>query len=305
MPLRHILLRAGLLAAVGGAQTPRYAGVLTFAAAGDGDPLTPATVRELDLATGRLTTRFDGLDATRARSGETAFIRRLAGGYYADHAVVVADARGVLGAPLHLCRAFNWSRNRGCGTPKLAPDGRRVAFTYAGGGGSRCTNSYGMAWADYVVVTDRRGVELGRFEGYADPEWLADGRLLMMGSACRDAGVWVADATPRRPARVDGGRVTTPATRPAASPDGGRVAFVWKGQLWALSLAGRPALERLTRLPNAVTAGAWSPDGRAVAVTMAGVSVPARAVALFRPGEPASLEIRRLAVAPYGPLSWR
>jgi hypothetical protein len=282
-----------------------YAGTLTFSTTGNGDPFHPVMVQELDLGSNAMAVRFDGLDATRARSGEVAFLQRLGGGYNADHAVVVADARGVPGAPLFHCKQFNSSSNRVCGAPKLSPGGERVAFTMVGAGGSVCKGSYDMYWSSYVVVSDRRGVELARFEGWYDAEWLPDGRLLMMGSACRGAGVWRTDAALRAPARIDGGQVATPAGAPAASPDGRRLAFVWNNQLWALSLADRPELEQLTRLDKPVSAAAWSPDGRAIAALMFDVTMPVRAVALFRPGDQGSVEMRPLGTYPYGPLSWR
>ena len=282
-----------------------YGGALTFSTTGNGDPFHPTVVQELDLASGALRVRFNGLDASRARSGETAFLQRLAGGYIADHGVVVADARGVPGPPLYVCSSFNTSSNRVCAAPKVSPDGRSVAFTAVGGGGSVCKSQYDMYWSAYVVVRDRRGAELARFEGYYDAEWMPDGRLLMLGSACRSAGVWIADATLRGPTRVDGGQVATPGAAPAVSPDGRRVAFVWNNQLWALTLARSPELEQLTQLDRAVSAAAWSPDGRAIAALMFDVSMPVRAVALFRVGDARSLEIRPLPVYPYGPLSWR
>jgi hypothetical protein len=299
--------RQPMAAGSAGAASARsdYRGSLTFSTTGNGDPFHAVMVQELDLASNALKVRFNGLDATRARSGEVAFLQRLAAGYYADHAVVVADARGVPGAPLFTCTKFSSSSNRVCATPKLAPGGERVAFTMVGSGGSVCRNNYDMFWGSYVVVRDRRGVELARFEGWYDAEWLPDGSLLMMGSACRGAGVWRADAALRAPVRIDGGQVATPAAAPAASPDGRRLAFVWNNQLWALSLAGRPELEQLTQLDKSVSAAAWSPDGRAIAALMFDVTMPVRAVALFRPGDQRSLEMRPLGTYPYGPLSWR
>jgi hypothetical protein len=282
-----------------------YSGILTFATTGNGDPFHPTVVQDLDLASSALTPRFNGLDASRARSGETAFLQRLGAGLYADHAVVVADARGVPGRPLFVCQSFESSTNRVCAAPKVSPDGRAVAFTAVGGGGSVCKGQYDMYWAAYVVVRDRRGAELARFEGYHDAEWLPDGRLLMLGSACRGAGVWVADTTLRALSRVDGELVATPAAATAVRPDGRRVAFVWNNQLWGLSLGATPELEQLTQLDKPVTAAAWSPDGRAIAALMFDVSMPVRAIALFRPDDARSLEIRTVAAYPYGPLSWQ
>jgi hypothetical protein len=287
---------------------PSYSGVLTFSTSGAGDVFHPNMVQDLDLSTNALAVRFTGLDATRARSGETAYLQRLSGGLYADHGVVVADAQGVPGAPVFVCKQFQWSTNRVCSSPKVTSDGRRVAFVSISGGGSVCKDGYGMFWAGFVVVTDRRGAVIARFEGYYDPEWLPDGRLLMMGSACRGAGIWVADPTLRQLSRVDGGRVATPASAPAINPDGRRLAFVWNSQVWALSLGARSDgadLTQLTALAKPVTAAAWSPDGGSVAALMFDVSMPVRAVALFHPGDQRSMEFRQLPLYPYGPISWR
>ncbi len=87
-----------------------------------------------------------------------------------------------------------------------------------------------------IIVRDRKGAEVARFEGYYYPEWLPNGRLLMLGSPCRRAGVWVADRSPRPPTRADGNQVATPAKFPAVSRDGCRVALVWNNQLWTLTL---------------------------------------------------------------------
>jgi WD40 repeat protein len=281
-----------------------YRGTLTFARDGSGDPFSPQLVVDYDLSTEKLAVRFNGFDAQRTATGESAFLQRLTGGYIADYGVVAADARGVPSAPVFVCRSYSFSSNRICHTPKLSPDGKLVAFGAAGGGGSVCKNGYDMFWADYVIVSRRSGGEVRRFEGYYHPEWLPDGRLVLMGSACRNAGVWVADASLRTLTRVDGGQIATPAAMPAANPDGKRVAIVWNNQLWQLTLDGAHELTQLTQLEKAVSAAAWSPDGRALAAVMFDVSMPVRALVLFRPGDDASVEVRQLGLYPFGPISW-
>jgi hypothetical protein len=285
--------------------TSSYRGVLTFSTPANGDPFAPSVVQELDLESGDVSVKFDGLDATRSRAGETAFITRLASGFYADHGIVVADSRDLPGAPLFVCKHYSWTSDRTCGSPKLAASGRLVAFVNRGGGGSLCTNNFGMKWGDFVVVRDRQGAEIARFEGYAAPEWLADGRLLMMGTQCRGAGVWAVDASLRSVSRIDGNQVNTPAWSPAVSPDGRQLAFVLSNQLWSMSLVGRPELTQLTRLPKSVMTATWSPDGTAIAALMFDVTMPVRSLVLFRPGDERSMVVRTLPMYPYGPLSWR
>jgi hypothetical protein len=283
---------------------PSYRGTLTLARDGSNDPFDPQVIVDLDLASDRLTVRFDGFDPHRSGSGETAFISRLAAGYVADYGIVAADARGVPGAPLFVCKSFSFNLNRICHTPKLSPNGRLVAFGTAAGGGSVCKNDYGTVWADYVIVRERTGTEAARFEGYYYPEWLPDGRLLMLGSPCRGAGVWITDRSLGMPTRVDGNQVATPAKFPTVSPDGGRVAFVWNGQLWGLTLDGRHELMQLTHLDQPVSAANWSPDGTALAVLQSNVTKPVKSLLLFRPGNERGAVVRELPFYPFGPISW-
>ena len=281
-----------------------YSGTLTLARDGANDPFSPRVIVDLDLASNKVTVRFDGFDPQRTRTGEFAYITRLTQGYIADYGVVTADTRGVPSAPLYVCSRFSFNSNRICHTPKLAPDGQRVAFGTAAGGGTVCKDAYGTKWADYVVVEQRKGGEITRFEGYSYPEWLPDGRLLMLGSQCRGAGVWIADQALRDLTRVDGKEVATPAKLPAVSPDGKRVALVWNNQLWTLTLDGRHELAQVTRAENPVAAAAWSPDGSAVAVIFAGVSMPVKSLLLLRPGDEGSAVMRQLPFYPFGPMSW-
>lgn len=282
-----------------------YRGTLTFARDGAGDPFDPQVIVDLDLGTDQLAVRFDGFDPHRTRTGETAFLQRLTPGYVADYGVVAADARGVPGPPLYVCKSFSFGANRICHAPRLSPNGQLVAFGTAAGGGSVCADQYGTRWADYIIVRNRRGAEAARFEGYSYADWLPDGRLLMTGSPCRNAGVWIVDQSLRTPTRVDGGQVATPAAVPAVSPDGKRVALVWNNQLWAMSLDGGHELTQLTRLEKPVSAAAWSPDGGALAALMWDVTMPVRSLLLFRPDDPKSVVVKPVPFYPFGPISWR
>jgi len=262
-----------------------YRGTLTLARDGANDAFNPAVIVDLDLTSDKLVVRFDGFDAHRTRSGETAF------------GVVAADARGVPGPPLYVCKSFSFTSNRICHTPKLSPDGRLVAFGTAAGGGTLCKNDYGTKWADYVIVRDRKGVEVARFEGYYYPAWLPDGQLLILGSPCRGAGVWIADRSLRAPARVDGNQVAMPAKYPAVSPDGRRVALVWNNQVWTLTLDGRRELTQITHADKPVASAA-------LAVLLWNVTMPVKSLLLVRPGEERSAVVRELPFYPFGPISW-
>jgi hypothetical protein len=280
-----------------------FQGTLTLARGVVNSVYDPEEIVDLDLASSRVTPRFNGIDPHRTSSGEIAFLARLEPGFVADRGVVVADAQGATGSPLFLCIDFSMSSNRICHSPRLSPDKQRVAFGTAAGGGSVCKDNYDMYWADYVVVRDRSGAEAARFEGYHHPDWLPDGRLLMLGSSCRNAGVWIADASLQTLTRVDGGKVGTPAAEPAVSPDGTRVIFPWNQQLWMLSLDGQAELTQLTAFPYSVASATWSPDGTAFATILYDLSLPLQAIVLFRPGDEQATVVN-LPFPPYGPISW-
>ncbi|MBI1755832.1 MAG: PD40 domain-containing protein [Fimbriimonas ginsengisoli] len=53
------------------------------------------------------------------------------------------------------------------------------------------------------------------------------------------------------------------ASTPAISPDGGRIAFSWQGDIWVVPRSGGRA-ERLTVHPATDTAPRWTPDGKRV-----------------------------------------
>lgn len=77
------------------------------------------------------------------------------------------------------------------------------------------------------------------------------------------------DAAPRptrqvaAPAPREGGNVDLPRF-PSISPDGERVVFSWRGDLWLVPAAGGLAT-RITRHPGDDLRSAWSPDGRRIA----------------------------------------
>ena len=285
--------RERLSLTVGEAPATGFGGTLTFA----GGSVWPEVVVDLDAASGRVTPRFTGIDPHRTRSGEAVFLTAISGGGgYPDVGVVVADAQGAIGGPVYVCPSFNFVDNRVCHTPKLSPDTRLVAF---GAYASSSADQYTLT--SWVLVHDRNGAEVARFEGFAHPDWTPDGRLVMMSGA----GVWVSDAALRTVTRVDHGQVGSPATMPAVSPDGRRVAFVWNEQLWTLTLDGRGELARVDTFDYAISAVAWSPDGSAFAVIPFDVVSPLPYVMMFHPGDAGSAVAHPLSFYPYGPISWR
>lgn len=273
----------------------------------------PTHVVDLDLATNSITTRFEGIDPERAPSGETTYLAYLSGSYgnsTLSFGVKVASPQGLPGPSLYVAEEYGFSGDQNCHTPRLSPDGTRVAFSIIASGGQLCRDNYGLLRGAFVVVRSRStGAELARFEGYYHPAWLPDGRLLMLGSECDEAnihsGLWMSSANLGAPTRVDGGQITTPAAFPAVNPrNPNLVALVWNGQLWQITLDSTHVLTQLTALEIPVLAATWSPDGSALAVLQYTLSLPTKTILFFKPGQQNSVEVRPLSTYPSGPLSW-
>lgn len=71
-------------------------------------------------------------------------------------------------------------------------------------------------------------------------------------------------ATPHAEAQGGGGGTVDLPRYPAMSPDGARLTFSWRGDLWVVDAGGGQA-QRLTSHPNNDTLSTWSPDGQWIA----------------------------------------
>ena len=152
--------------------------------------------------------------------------------------------------------------------PRLARDGRRVAYTAEAGG------------ARQVFVLDLRNGQARQVTAsehpVSDPQWSPDGAWL---AYVREKAIWIVG--------VDGSRPTLVADHPAGqhsprwAPDGRRLAFVSRRRGWSqawlvdapLPRRGRPPATPAHPEPRALTPVGvdvedlqWSPDGTSLAV---------------------------------------
>jgi dipeptidyl aminopeptidase/acylaminoacyl peptidase len=146
--------------------------------------------------------------------------------------------------------------------PRLAPDGRHLAFLATSGGTARLVVLDLEGGPELVVTTAPPPVPSQAYGGGAF-DWTPDGTALVY--AAVDGLLWRQPSTGGPPVRlVTGGG---PVAAPAVAPDGRRVAYVVDGRdvcVTSLDPDG-PWPVRLTTGADFALDPAWSPDGRAVA----------------------------------------
>lgn len=159
------------------------------------------------------------------------------------------------------------ARGRTVAEPRLSRDGRHVALVVASGGRTQLVLITLVGDGDDVRPEPERVVSSdpspcsSRPYGGGTFDWLPDGSGLVY--AAVDGGLWLQPVTGAPPRRVvEHG----PATAPAISPDGGRVAYVVDMRYVAVAPLGLDG-----GWPVLVSGGAdfcldptWSPDGKQV-----------------------------------------
>jgi Tol biopolymer transport system component len=140
------------------------------------------------------------------------------------------------------------------GISKLSPDQQKVAaesYYY--------DSSVDGFYVYNIIVFDLAGNTLALFEGASGPEWLPDGRLLLVGD-----GLYITDAALTNPTRIDGGQLNSPVGNPDVDPSGEFVAFEYNQQIWGMNLDGS-GLRELISGPKYFKFPTWSPDGSTLA----------------------------------------
>ncbi|MEX0289270.1 MAG: hypothetical protein AB3N14_09155 [Flavobacteriaceae bacterium] len=96
------------------------------------------------------------------------------------------------------------------------------------------------------------------FDNYAAPEWLPDGRLLMVSD-----GLYVSKID-GEPQKIDDGSLISGPNNPDLDPSGKHIAFEWNQRIWTMDLDGKNLKElasgsAIYRYPE------WSPNGKYIA----------------------------------------
>ncbi len=147
--------------------------------------------------------------------------------------------------------------------PQWMPDGQSFYFVSDRKGGQQNIHLYTLGKGERAVTTFSNGRVLF-------PNLSYDGKTLVFE---RDFGIWRLDTAtgkadpvpvtlrgaPSGPDPSDRVTVTGGFTGLTVSPDGKKLAFVARGEIWAASREGGAAV-RLTRSPEADAAPDWSPD---------------------------------------------
>lgn len=158
----------------------------------------------------------------------------------------------------------------------------------------------------YSTVVLEDGEIIAYFNGFAAPEWLPDGRLLLAGD-----GIYVTEID-GTPTRLDDGTLSAGVNNMDLHPGGEMVMFEWKQQLWLMSIDGREFKEMVSG-PAWYRFPAWSPDGNYVAFLSMTGEAPSETLERvyfldIRDGSIQDIDISEfggnLSHRPAGPLSW-
>lgn len=139
--------------------------------------------------------------------------------------------------------------------PKVSPDGKHIAYQTLGDSSYVCDRDDGKVTARFM--------QEGATDGFLNPSWTPDGRLVMAGGFANE-GLYLTDEDLKTTTRIDPD-LEQP-KQPAVSPDGTKVAFVLKNLVFVIGLDG----EDLTQIDPTTdsaddTFPTWSPDGKYIA----------------------------------------
>lgn len=255
LPLLAVATAAGASVAPLSAETAGAPALLTYVAQARIQAATPSAVC-LARADGSRRVRL--IRASRPRLGLSRPSWSPNGKHFVYNrgaALTVADARG------RVVRTLIRNVEYPPPDPVWSPDGRRIAVMGGGRGGA----------LGVIPARGGRWRELARSRtlatGFESPTWMPDSRRLAF-----SIGSWSVPPGLDYPSGIytvglDGTdlRLVIPdAERPAYSPDGTRLAYVLRGDVYVSRADGRDA-RRVTGTPAEEDRPAWSPDGRRLA----------------------------------------
>lgn len=252
--MKRVTVCAVMAAIVGCSESPKNT---TTGAAGGGGPLSGhiywvssahVEIHKLDLATGQDVVLGDGHAVDKATDGKLIIIGKT-GIEESDERLlstrVIKDNNYDAKDDAEVNQTF----------PKVSPDGTTVAYQ------TLQDNTFVCNRADGTILA--RFEHTGATDGFLNPSWTPDGRLVMSGGFA-NPGLYLSDAALKTTTRFDP-NLQQP-KQPSVSPDGKKVAFILKNLVFVIGIDGTG----LTQVDPTTDSAedefpTWSPDGTHIA----------------------------------------
>lgn len=232
------------------------------------DPLASPATHSLDLKKKRYKVVSNGI-RTSARGEQIAFVDFCSP---LSVRVSVIDGDGFMN-PVTECIERETISGQDYQAPVISPDGKKVAVVNYqirppknNDDPNDLMNAFGFEDYAATQVYDMDGNLLAQFKDMGPATWDNDGRLVMGGMG-GDAGygIYRADKKLKNTKRVDNGKLKDTIWSLDAHPSKDRVAFIFNGQLFDMSLKdGNP--KRLHQHGHLLSGIAYSPDGKQIAM---------------------------------------
>ncbi len=276
-------------------------------------PLEAPHTKSLDLKSKRHSVVTDGIRPSVSKNGTIAFVDFCSA---LSVQLAVTDEDGFK-TPLSECvdrENFSWDLQG----PAISPDGKRIAVTNHKLNRARRVGESEMDYGleamvgktEYIAtqVFDLDGNILAEFKDMGPATWTKDGRLVMAGANEQAGyGIFVTGKDLKSPTKIDDGRIKSEISVIDAHPKSDKVAIVYNGQLFEMSLSdGKP--KRIHSHGTQLGGIAYSPTGKEIA--MVSVDTLQEAMELGGGGYPIYIledgetEMIRLPFVIEGPLDW-
>ena len=241
--------------------TKKYSGTLYYNYV---EPLESPAAMAMDLKKGRYRTVSSGISASV--SGDSfAFIDFCSP---LSIRLAVADGDGFTN-PVSEC-VDRESIGPDLEAPAMSPNGKFIAVTNYQLWPPRKEDDlgYNLRRKKFTAtqIYDLNGDIIAEFKGYGPATWTRKGKLILAGmGADAGFGIYEADKQLKTLKRIDDGRIKDTVWAIDAHPEKDRIAFIFNGQLFDMSLSdGKP--KRLHQHGHLLSGLAYSPTGKQIAI---------------------------------------